>query len=93
MSNTLFGSKEDKAVAEKREEHEQQKRMQAHSDEGMGKTELYIDDQGREWTIAAVVDPSTNKEYVQAQRWDGLEWVGSKEWVARKSDAGETYVG
>jgi hypothetical protein len=30
---------------------------------------------------------------VQAQRWDGLEWVGSKQWVARKSDAGETYVG
>ena len=54
---------------------------------------LGIDDQGREWTIAAVVDPSTNKEYVQAQRWDGLEWVGSKQWVARKSDAGETYVG
>jgi hypothetical protein len=93
MTNTLFGSKEDKEVAEKREKDEHQKRMQEVSDEGHGKTEMYIDDQGREWTIAAVVDPGTNKEYVQAQRWDGLEWVGSKEWVARKSDAGETYVG
>ena len=93
MRNNLFGSKEDKEVAEKREKDEQQKRMQGFSEEGQGKTETYIDDQGREWTIAAVVDPSTNKEYVQAQRWDGLEWVGSKQWVARKSDAGETYVG
>jgi hypothetical protein len=93
MRDSLFGSKEDKAVAEKREKDEHQKRVQGFSEEGRGKTEKYIDDQGREWTIAAVVDPSSNKEYVQAQRWDGLQWVGSKEWVARKSDAGETYVG
>jgi len=93
MRDSLFGSKEDKAVAEKREKDEHQKRVQGFSEEGHGKTEKYIDDQGREWTIAAVVDPSSNKEYVQAQRWDGLQWVGSKEWVARKSDAGETYVG
>ena len=32
-------------------------------------------------------------QYVQAQRWDGLEWVGSKEWIARKNDSGEAYVG
>jgi hypothetical protein len=92
MTNTLFGSKEDKVATEKRDEAHQERLSKLDKD-GVGKTETYIDDQGREWKIAAVVDPSVNKEYVQAQRWDGLEWVGSKEWVARKSDAGETYVG
>jgi hypothetical protein len=92
MTNSLFGTKEQKAANEKRDEAHQQ-RLQELAEQGGGKTETFVDDKGREWTIAAVVDPSVNKQYVQAQRWDGLEWVGSKEWVARKSDAGEAYVG
>lgn len=92
MTNSLFGTKEEKVATEKRDEAHQ-KRLQELAETGAGQTEQYIDDQGREWTIAAVVDPSINKEYVQAQRWDGLEWVGSKEWVARRDDGGEAYVG
>jgi hypothetical protein len=92
MTNSLFGSTEQNAAAEKRDEAHQN-RLNELAEQGGGKTETFVDDQGREWTIAAVVDPSINKEYVQAQRWDGLEWVGSKEWIARRSDAGETYIG
>lgn len=92
MSNSLFGSKEDKAVEEKRDEAHQ-KRLEELKEQGGATTEQYVDDAGREWTIAAIVDPSLNKEYVQAQRWDGLEWVGSKEWVARRNDGGEAYTG
>ena len=92
ITNSLFGTKEEKAATEKRDEAHQQ-RLQELAEEGGGKTETFVDDQGREWTIAAIVDPTINKEYVQAQRWDGLEWVGSKEWIARKSDTGEAYVG
>jgi hypothetical protein len=92
MTNSLFGSTEQKAAAEKRDEAHQN-RLNELAEQGGGKTETFVDDQGRKWTIAAVVDPSINKEYVQAQRWDGLEWVGSKEWIARRSDAGETYIG
>ena len=92
ITNSLFGSSEQKAATEKREEAHQQ-RLQELAEQGGGKTETIVDDKGRTWTIAAVVDPSINKQYVQAQRWDGLEWVGSKEWIARKNDSGEAYVG
>lgn len=92
MTNSLFGSSEQKAAVEKRDEA-QQKRLDELAKEGEAKTETLIDDEGREWTIAAIVDPTVNKQYVQAQRWDGLEWVGSKEWVARENDEGEAYVG
>lgn len=92
MTNTLFGSSEQKAATEAREEATQ-KRLNELAEQGEAKTETIVDDQGREWTIAAIVDPTINKQYVQAQRWDGLEWVGSKEWVARQNDAGEAYVG
>lgn len=92
MSNSIFGSTEDKAAAEKRDEAHQS-RLTELAEQGGGKTETFTDDQGREWTIAAIVDPSINKEYVQAQRWDGLEWVGSKEWIARRDDTGEQYTG
>ena len=92
ITNSLFGSSEQKAATEKRDEAHQQ-RLQELAERGGGKTETLVDDKGRTWTIAAVVDPSVNKQYVQAQRWDGLEWVGSKEWIARKNDSGEAYVG
>ena len=92
ITNSLFGSSEQKAATEKRDEAHQQ-RLQELAEQGGGKTETLVDDKGRTWTIAAVVDPSVNKQYVQAQRWDGLEWVGSKEWIARKNDSGEAYVG
>jgi len=92
ITNSLFGSSEQKAATEKRDEAHQQ-RLQELAEQGGGKTETIVDDKGRTWTIAAVVDPSINKQYVQAQRWDGLEWVGSKEWIARKNDSGEAYVG
>jgi hypothetical protein len=92
LTNSLFGSSEEKAAAEKRDVAHQN-RLQELAEQGGGKTETFVDDKGREWTIAAVIDPSINKEYVQAQRWDGLEWVGSKRWIARRSDAGEAYIG
>lgn len=92
MQQTLFGTPEKKAVAEKTDEAHQQ-RLTELAEQGGAETQPYTDDQGREWQIAAVVDPSINKQYVQAQRWDGLEWVGSKEWVALQNDAGEVYVG
>lgn len=92
MQQTLFGTPEKKVETEKRDEAHQ-KHLQEIAEQGAAETIPYTDDQGREWQIAAVVDPSINKQYVQAQRWDGLEWVGSKQWVALQGDMGEAYVG
>ncbi|KAM0721116.1 hypothetical protein Q7P37_003402 [Cladosporium fusiforme] len=93
MQQSIFGSPEKKAASEKRDEAHQKLLQEIADQGGAEKQQPYFDDQGREWQIAAVVDPSINEKYVQAQRWDGLEWVGSKEWVALSKDAGEAYVG
>lgn len=31
--------------------------------------------------------------YVPAQTWDGLEWVGGKEWLEKVRDPGDEFVG
>lgn len=92
IQNSLFGSKEKQEATEQREQAHQA-HLQELAEQGGGEVKLYFDEEGREWQIAAVVDPSINKKYVQAQRWDGLKWMGTKEWIALKEDNGETYVG
>lgn len=48
---------------------------------------------GKEYVIAEVVDTYTHKDYVSSQTWDGLEKVGSEEWVRKRADIGEQYHG
>lgn len=92
LQHSIFGSPEQKVATEKREEAHQ-KHIQELADKGGTEMQPYTDNEGREWQIAAVVDPSINKQYVQAQRWDGLQWIGTKEWVALNNDGKEAYVG
>ena len=48
---------------------------------------------GKEYQVAAIIDPTVNKDYVEATDATGLEVVGSKEWIKAKQDRGEQYVG
>ena len=91
IQQTLFGSQEAREAERKREEKAQQQIQElAKRDESglrtkkVGKTV---------YRIAPVVDPSVNTDYVPSTTWDGLERVGSREYVKKKADQGETYIG
>lgn len=92
LREAIFPSKEAKEAAKKREE----KRKNAIKDAAQHKTtqlEIKEDRQGRQYEVAAIVDPSLNRDYVQALNWDGLERIGSEKWVKAKADRGEQYLG
>ena len=91
IQQTLFGSKESKEAEAKREEEEQKRTQElAKRDNSGRKTKKHG---SRIYNIAPVVDPSVNKDYVPATKWDGLERIGSREYAKAKADQGEKYVG
>jgi hypothetical protein len=92
LQQSVFGSKEsDKAAKSREEKH--QRRVEELAQKPAGEVERKTDAQGREYEVAALVDPSVNKDYVPASSWDGLERIGSVEWVKQRADQGEKYVG
>ena len=48
---------------------------------------------GKKYTIVEPADPAVNKDYVMSSTWDGLERVGSEQYLKAKKDRGEEYVG
>jgi hypothetical protein len=94
MRKTLFGSKEQKD-ADRRREEKIQKKIEELRARGEQKEEPTAvgEKAGRFYKVAAFVDPAINKDYVVATTWDGLESIGSEEWVKAKKDRGEQYVG
>ncbi|KAK5128418.1 hypothetical protein LTR85_003086 [Meristemomyces frigidus] len=93
LQKTLFGSKESKEAEQSREE-KQKRRIEelAERDDG-AELETKTDKHGRQYEIAAIIDPTVNKDYVQSTTWSGLESVGSEEWVKKRADQGEPYIG
>ena len=94
IKNTLFGSKESKDAEEKREKA-RQTRVKELTEQDAGKpgVEVKSGGNGKEYEVAAFVDPAINKDYVRATTWDKLESVGSEEWVRARADQGERYIG
>ncbi|KAF2772855.1 hypothetical protein EJ03DRAFT_371763 [Teratosphaeria nubilosa] len=88
----LFGSDQSRAAAKSREE-KTKRRLGEAAARAPGELEKKRDKWGREYEVPALIDPSTHKDYVQAQTWDGLEMVGGVEWVKARADRGEPYRG
>ena len=95
LRNSVFGSKESKAAEQKREEARANRAAElAKQDPEERRTgEVVRDWQGREFTVAPVVDPSVDKGYVPATNWEGLERIGGEKWVRDRADGGEKYHG
>ncbi|CZT15747.1 uncharacterized protein RCC_01581 [Ramularia collo-cygni] len=93
IQDSLFGSKESKA-AEERLELAREKQLeairQAGPDEQVKNDESQ--NEGR-LKVAAVVHPTTHKNYVVSRTWKGMERIGSEAWVTQRADQGEKYVG
>lgn len=94
LQNTLFGSKESQEAQKSREEKQRQRsaEVQARDDAGEG-PEIKTSKSGKQYEVAAIVEPGTHEGYVPATNWDGLERVGNTDWVKAKADQGEQYVG
>ncbi|TKA32036.1 hypothetical protein B0A50_01282 [Salinomyces thailandicus] len=88
----IFGSKESREADRARDERQQKKVKELGQRQG-GALEKKRDRRGREYEVAAIVDPTETQDYVQAVTWDGLEQVGSEQWVRERADRGEQYVG
>ncbi|KAK4541166.1 hypothetical protein LTR36_008240 [Oleoguttula mirabilis] len=94
LQQTIFGSKESKD-AEQSREAKQKRRVEelAISRNDDAALEVKTDKHGRQYEVAAMVDTTVNKDYVQSTTWAGLESVGSVDWVQQRADRGEKYVG
>ncbi|KAK3672989.1 hypothetical protein LTR78_007100 [Recurvomyces mirabilis] len=96
LRDTLFGSKQsqeaEKGRGEKQVQRREEEQQQSSSQED-GALEVVVGRDGQEYEVAAVVDPTLAKNYIQAMSWEGLERIGSEEWVKRRADQGEQYVG
>lgn len=93
LQESIFGkkkkknAKDDGLVTPKITESERQEQQALRIKEKMLKTT------GIEYEVARRVDPDTNKDYLPALTWDGLERVGSDAWAKKRSDQGEQYRG
>lgn len=92
MQESVFGSGKSKKDEASREQKRKTRLANAAQRE-KGELERKIGAGGKEYVIAEVVDKYTHKDYVVSQTWDGLESIGSEEWVRKRADMGEQYHG
>lgn len=92
LREAIFPNKESKEAARRREENRKHSLKDAAQRETT-QPRIKEDRRGRRYEVAAIVDPSLNRDYVQALNWDGLERVGSEKWIKAKADRGEQYLG
>lgn len=93
LKNTIFGTEQTKQAEKSRDEKQKRRLEELAADENSGGVETKTDKHGRAYEIAALVDPSVDTTYVQATTGKGLEMVGGEEWVRKRADRGERYVG
>ncbi|KAK5118023.1 hypothetical protein LTR62_004067 [Meristemomyces frigidus] len=97
LQETLFGSKQaqnaEKVREEKRGDRSVELRGKGGEEAEAGAVEVKMGKNGQRYEIAALVDPDLTKNYTPATTWDGLQRVGSEEWVKARADRGEQYVG
>nr|OQO20166.1 hypothetical protein B0A51_13362 [Rachicladosporium sp. CCFEE 5018] len=91
LTKSIFGDEKSREASKKREDATR-KRAEETVATGSVDYEQWVDDKGREWQRAAVVDPSINKDYKQSSDWAGLEMIGGEQWVRDRRDGGEQYI-
>lgn len=92
MQDSLFGTKEAAKAQESRDLKTKQ-RLEEVAKKDSNEPETRTDKHGHVFHVAEIVDPSTHDNYVQATTWQGLERVGSEQWVRQRADQGEQYSG
>lgn len=92
LRDTIFGSKETKAVEASREKKQQQQLDELQTQDPSVK-EVKVGADGRSYEVAALVDPSKRSDYIPASTWEQLERVGGAQWVRSRQDQGEQYKG
>ena len=94
IQTSLFGSKESNEAVKRREEKSRERINElAKRDDYTSALEVRTDKRGREYEVAALIDPTINSDYAPATKWDGLESIGSEKWVKARRDTGEKYDG
>lgn len=89
MRNSIFGSKESNEL-QKQREAAQQRKLEKTKAQGQSADRLT---RSGGFEIAEIVDPSTHEDYIASNTWEGLESIGSAEWIKAKDDRGEQYSG
>ncbi|KAK4493697.1 hypothetical protein PRZ48_014882 [Zasmidium cellare] len=92
MRESVFGSEKSKKAEQSRED-KRQKKLEDVAQRPKGELEQRTGARGVDYVVAEVVDTYTHKDYVSSQTWDGLEMIGSEEWVRKRADMGEQYKG
>ena len=93
VKNLFFGSAEGRAAEESRENARKKRLQRQEAGEEVETLETLKDRKFRAFKTAAVVDSSTDSTYVPAHDWQGLETIGSEQWVKAQADKGEVFVG
>lgn len=92
MQDSIFGTEKSKKEEESREVKRKEKVKAAEGrTAGVRATKKGWD--GQTYEIAEFVDPESHGEYKPTTSWAGLERMGGDEWVRRRADKGEQYVG
>lgn len=96
LQRQIFGNKEQEADQKLREQKAIERQEEALGRGGgvdVDSEPRKVRKNGVDYEVAAYVDPQVNKDYVPASSADGLEIIGSDEWVRQREDHGEVYVG
>lgn len=96
IQQTLFG-RDEKVDHQQIREDKRRARAEAQAaaeEEEAAEARVVVDRRtGREYRVADVVDAGVDRGYVAASDWKELERVGGEEWVRRRADGGEAFVG
>lgn len=92
MQESIFGSEKSKKEEESREVKRKERAKAAESRTSGVRAQKKGRD-GQTYEIAEFVDPESHTDYKPTMSWNGLERMGGDEWVRRRADKGEQYVG
>lgn len=92
VTRSIFGDKKSEQAAASRDE-KQQKKVEEVAKSVPKELEKQVDSRGNVYEVARIIAKSTHSDYEPAQTWDGLERVGSEQWVRQRADGGEKYSG
>ncbi|GAB7362023.1 hypothetical protein MBLNU230_g2057t1 [Neophaeotheca triangularis] len=94
IQQTLFGRDEKVDQQQMREDKRRARAEEQAAQRERDLARVVVDRKtGKEYLVADVVDAEVNKQYVATQDWREMDRVGSEEWVKRRADSGEEFVG
>ena len=95
LRESIFGSTETTPAEQKREDvsRERTKALAQKFDAKKPLERRKPSNRNQWYEIAAVVDPTVNKEYNLKSTWKEIERVGGEQWMKAREDKGEVYKG